>query len=299
MNGAMLVGRVIGAALSAGFGAFLAANQAMTAADRTAEARSEPSAAAAADIATASAPVSARAAAGDPPAEPGPTEGDEPPIADDPAQEANAAELAAVVAAPEDAPARGDPPVSPRFTPDPTLSLCPRIRISNAPAAEEDRRITGYKPFVEPAPGVFVAVAPTNGACLTSGFGFRRGKLHKGVDLQSRPASMIVAAAPGVVAEARYRPDFGNFVLIDHGGGVHTRYAHLQAIEPGLRPGAPIAFGAPLGMMGDTSAYKVALHLHYEILLGDLANPKGSFGLTPIDPFALEMVGARAQAEGR
>lgn len=186
-------------------------------------------------------------------------------------------------------------PQSARFTPDAEMFLCPVITVRNAPQSDRSRKITAYQPFIAPTGGAQVAVAPTNGACLTSGFGMRGTRLHKGVDYQSRPASMIVAAGDGEILEAGYRDDYGNMVLIDHGDGVYTRYAHLANLAAGARKGAMIAFGEPLGLMGQTSKYRVALHLHYEILTGDIANPKGSFGLTPVDPFADAAVAAAVQ----
>lgn len=173
------------------------------------------------------------------------------------------------------------------FAPPETLRLCPGIDVANAPASDGDRRILAYSGLFEPKPGVSLAQAPTTGSCLSSGFGPRQGRLHKGVDLQSRPATTIVAAGDGVVLEAHFRDDYGNMVLIDHGRGVYTRYAHLASFAPGVKPGARAAFGAPLGAMGRTARFRVALHLHYEVLLGDIDTPRGSFGLTPIDPLAL------------
>lgn len=186
-------------------------------------------------------------------------------------------------------------PQSATFTPDAEMFLCPVITVRNAPQSDRSRKITAYQPFIAPTGGAQVAVAPTKGACLTSGFGMRGARLHKGVDYQSRPASMIVAAGDGAILEAGYRDDYGNMVLIDHGDGVYTRYAHLANLAPGARKGATIAFGEPLGLMGQTSKYRVALHLHYEILTGDIANPRGSFGLTPVDPFAGSVVAAAVQ----
>ncbi|MBX2856263.1 MAG: M23 family metallopeptidase [Rhodobacteraceae bacterium] len=202
---------------------------------------------------------------------------------------AAAAILAACAAKPPAPKIASVDPSSSVFKPDARLSLCPKVQISNAPPADNLQVLT-YKPFVEPAPGLKLAVAPTNGACLSSGYGPRRGKLHKGIDLHSRKAPMIVAAADGVVVQKKYRDDYGNMVVIDHGDGVYTRYAHLAQFHSRLQQGDKVAFGAPLGPMGRTSKWPVALHLHYEILLGDIGNPKGSFGLSPYDPLGPQRV---------
>jgi murein DD-endopeptidase MepM/ murein hydrolase activator NlpD len=161
------------------------------------------------------------------------------------------------------------------------------MEVSNAPATEGNGQVSGYKPFVFAAPKLLIAISPVNGACLSSGFGLRSGKSHNGIDLQSKPAGMVHAAAAGKVREAGFRADFGIFVVIDHGQDVFTRYAHLKNIEPGLSEGASIAFGTPLGMMGQTASHPIPIHLHYELLTGNYETQKKSFGLKSINPFDL------------
>lgn len=173
------------------------------------------------------------------------------------------------------------------FVPDAELFVCPRIKVSNRPHINRSRKIIYYRPFVRVADKVNVAVAPQNGACLTSGYGKRRGKKHRGVDYQGKPAPMIHAAAAGTILEAEYRDDYGNSVVIDHGHGVYTRYAHLKAFRPGIKAGKKVPFGQPLGRMGSSAKWKLPLHLHYEILTGNYDTPKKSFGLKPKDPFWL------------
>ncbi len=67
-------------------------------------------------------------------------------------------------------------------------------------------------------------------------------------------------------------------LLIDHGNGVYTRYAHLSAFARDLNVGATVAAGDVIGLMGNTASYAIPIHLHYELLLGDYTNPRGSFG---------------------
>ena len=171
------------------------------------------------------------------------------------------------------------------FTPDAELSLCPRMSVSNAPRANGSGLITAYKPLISVG-GVPIITAPVNGACLSSGFGDRNGKLHKGVDFNQEPGGPVVAAGDGVILEAEYRDDYGNYVLIAHGSGVHTRYAHLKGLNAGVRAGARISAGDRLGIMGNTAGYSIPIHLHYEILTGDYDSPEGAFGLEPINPFS-------------
>ncbi|GAM98405.1 peptidase M23B [alpha proteobacterium U9-1i] len=164
------------------------------------------------------------------------------------------------------------------------LYVCPGMTVSNAPAADAARRVRTYASIVD-VQGVRVAVNPTQGACLSSAFGPRGRGNHKGLDFHAAAGGPILAAAAGTVLERRYRDDYGNMLLIDHGGGVYTRYAHLSSFADGVVEGATVTAGQRLGLMGNTASYQIPIHLHYEVLLGDYNNPRGSFGLTPHSPF--------------
>ena len=167
------------------------------------------------------------------------------------------------------------------FQPNADLYLCPSSRITNAAMAGDDNRVYDFHPIVV-VEGVVMATVPVNDACITSGFGRRWGRDHKGLDLQSRPAGLIYAAAPGKVLEAGLVSGFGNQVVIDHGRGVYTRYAHMEYIQPGIKVGSVVGFGAPIGKMG-RSGNAQGIHLHYELLTGDYNNPKKAWGLITRD----------------
>lgn len=167
---------------------------------------------------------------------------------------------------------------------DTDLLLCPRMTVSNAPAAGANRQVNAYARIVN-VNGVALAIDPTHGACLSSGFGDRNGRLHKGLDFHAADGGPIMAGADGVVIERKYRDDYGNMLLIDHGHGVYTRYAHLSSFASGIVEGAHVSAGQQIGLMGNTAGYQIPIHLHYELLLGDYANSRGSFGLTPHSPF--------------
>ncbi len=164
------------------------------------------------------------------------------------------------------------------------LSLCPGMTVSNAPAADAQRQVTGYVNLIE-VDGVRLAANPTRGACLSSSFGPRGSGRHNGVDYHARDGGPILAAANGIVREAVYRNDYGNMLLIDHGSGVFTRYAHLSSFAEGVVVGAEVQAGQQIGLMGNTAAYAIPVHLHYEILTGNYDTPRASFGLTPRSPF--------------
>jgi murein DD-endopeptidase MepM/ murein hydrolase activator NlpD len=167
-----------------------------------------------------------------------------------------------------------------------TLPMCPSMTISNAPA-NADGYVSNYAPVVN-VNGVALAVNPTRGACLSSGFGMRGQRQHKGVDYHSGVGGPTLAAAGGVIVEMKYRDDYGNMLLIDHGRGVYTRYAHLSTFQNGLAVGGRVAAGQVIGLMGNTASYAIPIHLHYEVLLGDYNNPRQSFGLSPHSPFDYE-----------
>jgi len=131
---------------------------------------------------------------------------------------------------------------------------------------------------------VSVLVKPATKSCLSSGFGPRGSRFHKGVDYYSATGGEVLAAADGVIVEAEYREDYGYMLLIDHGLGVFTRYAHLAGFAGGIYEGAAVETGQVLGPIGSTGRSE-APHLHYEILVGNINNPRGSFGLQPVDPF--------------
>ncbi len=195
----------------------------------------------------------------------------------------------ASAAAPTPAPSGATPAPSPAVVVqakfEPKLDLCPRMKIENAPASDPQLQVTKYAPVVD-VKGVKLATFPARGACLSSGFGKRGDRLHKGLDYHSETGAPILAAADGSIVEMKYRDDYGNMLVLDHGGGVYTRYAHLASFGKGLSAGVTVRAGDQIGLMGNTASYQIPMHLHYELLLGDYANPKASFGLEPADPMS-------------
>ena len=167
------------------------------------------------------------------------------------------------------------------FRPNANLFLC-RRGISNSPTAAANLRVLNYAPMIV-VNGVALASAPSNDVCLTSGFGPRYGRVHKGIDLYSNPPGLVYSAAPGIVREVGVASGFGNQVVIDHGRGVFTRYAHLSSFASGLRPGRRIGFGVAIGRIG-ASGNATGPHLHYEVLTGNYNTPRKSFGLQAHNP---------------
>tara|TARA_B100000949_G_scaffold95046_2_gene84723 strand:- start:157 stop:858 length:702 start_codon:yes stop_codon:yes gene_type:complete len=170
------------------------------------------------------------------------------------------------------------------FQPDADLYLCPNSTITNAFAYDDHLRVIDFNPIILVDGKVVMASVPTNNACMTSGFGHRMGRTHKGLDFRSRPAGMVYSAAPGTIREAKRSPSFGNTILIDHGQGVFTRYAHLANIEAGVEAGRDIGFGQPLGIMG-TTGRSTGIHLHFEVLTGSYPSSLTAYNPLSFPPY--------------
>ena len=131
-----------------------------------------------------------------------------------------------------------------------------------------------------------MAIGPVEKACLSSGYGLRGERLHKGIDLHNAKAAKVYAAGDGVVREKQYRDDYGNMLVIDHGAGIFSRYAHLESFGDTTDVGATVTMGDTIGVMGNTAGYPIPRHLHYEVLTGEWGALAGSFALTPVDPMS-------------
>lgn len=112
---------------------------------------------------------------------------------------------------------------------------------------------------------------------ITSQFGMRvhpitgAYKLHTGVDVSAPIGASFVAAADGIVVKATYNYAYGNMVIIDHGGGVQTLYAHGSEIIAQL--GQEVKAGDEVLKVGSTG-YSTGAHAHFEIRIdGQTVNP--------------------------
>lgn len=173
------------------------------------------------------------------------------------------------------------------FQPNAELFVCSGS-VSNAPPFDRTSRVTNFNPIIIVDNQIVMASVPANEVCLSSGYGIRNGRAHNGSDFAPVPRGeerVIYTAAPGIVREARVARGFGNYVVVDHGFGIFTRYAHLASIDAWAVPGAEIGFGHRLGMMGESGNAR-GVHLHFEVLMGDINSPRGSFGLQTFDPLS-------------
>jgi endonuclease/exonuclease/phosphatase family metal-dependent hydrolase len=105
---------------------------------------------------------------------------------------------------------------------------------------------------------------------VTSEFGMRyhpvlhTTKLHTGTDLVARGDKTVVSAADGKVVTSGFNTAYGNQVVLDNGGGIQTRYAHMASPST-VKVGQKLGAGTPLGTQGATG-YVTGAHLHFEVI---------------------------------
>jgi murein DD-endopeptidase MepM/ murein hydrolase activator NlpD len=107
---------------------------------------------------------------------------------------------------------------------------------------------------------------------VVSGFGMRWGRMHTGIDIAVGYGTPIVASASGTVIFSGWMGGYGNFVIVDHGGGLSTAYAHMSSIGVG---GGGVSQGQVLGDVGCTG-HCYGPHLHFEVRVnGSAVDPLG------------------------
>ncbi len=114
---------------------------------------------------------------------------------------------------------------------------------------------------------------PTKGV-ITSGYGRRWGRMHKGIDIAAPVGTPVLAAAPGVVVSAGWNSGgYGNLVEIQHPDGSLTLYAHNNRVL--VRRGQQVAQGQQISEMGSTGR-STGPHCHFEV------HPAGRGAINPI-----------------
>lgn len=157
-------------------------------------------------------------------------------------------------------------------------------------AAIQQNQLLASKPLLQP-------ISPANRYWLTSTFGYRKDpftkerRLHRGIDMAGPYGLEIHATGDGVVQEAGFnRYGYGNEVVVDHGFGYTSRYAHLQDIL--VESGDRVKRGQVIGTLG-SSGRSTGPHLHYEIRYFDRpVNPFYHF-YEDLDPKEYELIAKR------
>ena len=106
-------------------------------------------------------------------------------------------------------------------------------------------------------------VWPVSGA-VTSPFGQRGYSFHPGIDIDAPAGAPVHAAAAGLVVAAGDESGYGNRVVVDHGRGLETVYAHLDRIA--VRSGEAVTSASTVGTVGCTGMCD-GVHLHFEVRL--------------------------------
>ena len=114
--------------------------------------------------------------------------------------------------------------------------------------------------------------SPVANGTISSAFGERDGKFHQGLDIAADTDTPITASLTGTVKEVGENDSYGKYVLLDHGSGIETRYAHCNSIS--VKQGDHVNMGdeiAKVGSTGDSSGP----HVHLELLIdGTPYNPQ-------------------------
>ena len=119
--------------------------------------------------------------------------------------------------------------------------------------------------------GTFGLIWPIHGV-VTSEYGPRWGGFHPGIDIAAAYGTPIAASKAGVVIYAGPDGGYGNFVCIDHGGGVSTCYAHQSQIA--VTQGESVSQGQTIGYEGSTGD-STGPHVHFEVRInGSTENPR-------------------------
>jgi murein DD-endopeptidase MepM/ murein hydrolase activator NlpD len=106
---------------------------------------------------------------------------------------------------------------------------------------------------------------------IVSPFGWRWGRMHEGIDIAVGTGTPIHAAAAGTVIYSGWMSGYGNLVVVDHGNGLATAYAHQSSIAAGN--GASVGQGQTIGYVGCTG-HCFGPHLHFEVRVNG----------SPVDP---------------
>jgi len=129
--------------------------------------------------------------------------------------------------------------------------------------AQSQKKLIASKPSIQP-------ISPADSFRITSSYGFRwdpfthKRRMHQGLDLAGEVGLKIFASGDGIVISAEdAKNGYGKEVVVDHGFGYISRYAHLHKID--VKRGQSIRRGQYLGRLGSTGR-STGPHLHYEII---------------------------------
>ena len=134
-----------------------------------------------------------------------------------------------------------------------------------------ERELRGYEAVLREK-GYTPSVWPVDGT-LEGGFGGRRNpfggggyEFHSGQDIEAALGAPVVSGASGRVTFVGWQNGYGQLIIVDHGGGLTTRYGHLSRID--VTVGQSVQRGEAIGRVGSTGR-STGPHLHYEVRIND------------------------------
>jgi len=148
-------------------------------------------------------------------------------------------------------------------------------RVYHAVLFRDDEGGDGYYSFDGSNRAKAFLRSPVEFSRVSSGFGgrlhpiFKNWRAHTGVDFAAPQGTRVLATADGHVVAMGARGGYGNAVEIRHGTGITTLYAHLSKFAAGIRSGARVRQGDPIGYVGMTG-YATGPHLHYEFKMAGI-----------------------------
>ena len=146
------------------------------------------------------------------------------------------------------------------------------LQAQSAALAAKIRSAQSTSVVVTGAPSASGFIWPVHGV-LTSGFGWRWGRMHEGIDLAVSSGTPVVSAAAGTVIVAGWMGGYGNLVVVDHGGGISTAYGHNTSVTVGV--GQQVAQGQLIAYSGNTG-HSTGPHVHFEVRVnGGAVDPMG------------------------
>ncbi|HSI97782.1 MAG TPA: peptidoglycan DD-metalloendopeptidase family protein [Gaiellaceae bacterium] len=146
-----------------------------------------------------------------------------------------------------------------------SAALAAAIRAAQTQAGTGGSAGTGSTGTGTPSAAGFIW--PVNGV-VVSGFGMRWGRMHEGIDVSASTGTAIRAAAAGTVIWSGWRGGYGNCVVVDHGNGLATLYAHASALLVGV--GQRVSQGQTVALVGSTGNSS-GPHLHFEVRVNGVA----------------------------
>lgn len=153
------------------------------------------------------------------------------------------------------------------------------VLITKKNGKEESREMIAETVLAEPTPQIIergtkippTYIKPLSGGRFTSGFKWRWGRQHKGIDWACPVGTSIMASCGGTVVQAGWFGGYGNCITLRHPDGRQTRYGHLSRIL--VKTGQSVKQGEKIGLSGNTGR-STGPHVHFEIIInGSQVNP--------------------------